>query len=51
MEEAVTVLEAKAAKGGGSRSARGTSAGKRASKASGQRRRIAGKASGGATKA
>ena len=38
MEEAVTVLEAKAAKGGGSRSARGTSAGKRAPKAAGQRR-------------
>ena len=51
MEEAVTVLEAKAAKGGGSRSARGTSAGKRAPKATGQRRRIAGKASGGAAKA
>jgi DNA topoisomerase I len=51
LEEGVTVLEAKAAKGGGSRSARGTSAGKRAPKAAGQRGRTANKAGGGATNA
>ena len=51
MEEAVTVLEAKAAKGGGSRGARGSGAGKRAPKAAGQRGRTAGKAGGRAAKA
>jgi DNA topoisomerase-1 len=51
LEEAVTVLEAKAAKGGGSRGARGNGAGRRAPKATGQRGRTADKAGGGATKA
>jgi DNA topoisomerase I len=51
LEEAVTVLEAKAAKGGGSRGARGNGAGKRAPKAANQRGRTTNKAGGGATKA
>ena len=50
MEEAVTVLEAKAAKGGGSRGARGNGAGRRSPKAAGRRGRTAAKAGGGATK-
>jgi DNA topoisomerase-1 len=50
IEEAVTLLEAKAAKSGGPRGGRGGGAGKRTPKAGGRRGRTADKAGGGATK-
>jgi DNA topoisomerase I len=51
LEEAVSVLAAKAAKGSGARGARASSAGKRAPKAAGQRGRAANKVGGRAAKA